>query len=131
MRKSSNGSPNDNYTNNLRRGSADSFQTVKIRRSDLDEIRNRYSLRFKDKEGAQKKEEEEEEEKVEDNKSNISKYSKYSSNMRRKEKARSSSAGSSVQSRGNYTSQSKARWRQKERAEEQSKREEEPKVKHL
>ena len=93
----------------VRRGSTDSYQTVKIRRSDLDEIRNRYSLKFKDREESQKEEEE-------TNKSNI--Y-KYSSNMRRG-KARSISAESSVQSRDNYgrpRSQSGGRRRTKENKE--------------
>lgn len=55
-----------------RRSSTESFQTVKIRKSDLDEIRRRYDLKYKNRESAKLAADS-------DERSNI--Y-KYSSNMR-------------------------------------------------
>ena len=87
----------NNY-NFERRDSTGSYQTVKIRRSDLEEIRARYSLRYKDREPIPEKVEEAEE------KSNIYKYSSNMRNERPKsaEKPRSSSAGSSIIVRDSY-----------------------------
>ena len=89
-------SPSGKKDDYARRDSTGSYQTVKIKRSDLQEIRSKYSLRYKEKEPIQEAEEEDK-----------SKIYKYSSNMRNEkprspEKVRSSSAGSSVHVRDSY-----------------------------
>ena len=87
-----------------RSSSADSFQTVKIKKSDLDEIRRKYDLRFKNKEG------ESSNNAVESAKS---KAYQYSSNMRNSGSEPSSSDG--VSSSGTrYRTKSKPRKKREE-----------------